>query len=59
MPLDYNTATLPADVPAGGWLSPTELRRTSQELTEAIAAEKWVDGCVCALRALSAIGGAL
>lgn len=54
---DYNTAALPRDAPAGGWLSHAELRQTARELSEAIAAEKWVDGVVLAIRLFGRWGG--
>lgn len=40
----------------GGWIANDELRQTTQQLSEAIAAEKWVDGVMFAIRALGAIG---
>jgi hypothetical protein len=57
-PRDYNAAALPRAAPPGGWLSADELRQTTQELTEAIAAEKWVDGVLFAVKALAIVGGA-
>jgi hypothetical protein len=57
-PCDYNTATLPRATPPGGWLSADELRRTTQQLTEAMVAEKWVDGLLFAVKALAILGGA-
>ncbi|MFH1745673.1 MAG: hypothetical protein ABIG44_01380 [Planctomycetota bacterium] len=56
---DYDNAELPRDMPGGGWLSHDELRNTTQRLAEAIAAEKWTDGVVFAVRLLSALGGGL
>ncbi len=58
-PRDYNTAELPRESAPGGWLSPQELRATSQRLTEALAGEKWTDGFVAALKCVAAIGGVL
>jgi hypothetical protein len=55
-PRDYATATLPRTAPPGGWLSDAELRRTTQALSEAIAAEKWLDGLLTALRLLALLG---
>lgn len=55
---DYDSADLSREAPPGGWLSDEELRATSQKLSEAIAAEKWTDGVIFAVRALSALGGA-
>lgn len=57
-PRDYEQAELSRATPAGGWLSHAELRKTTQELTEAIAAEKWADGVVCAIQLLSRFAGA-
>ncbi|MGD8452015.1 MAG: hypothetical protein PVJ57_09380 [Phycisphaerae bacterium] len=54
---DYTTAELPRDTPAGGWLAHEEVRDTAQRLAEAVAAEKWRDGVVCAVRLLSLVGG--
>jgi hypothetical protein len=56
---DYNAATLPRTTPAGGWISHEELRETSRRMSEAIAAEKWIDGFIAALQILSAMGGLL
>lgn len=55
-PVDYRSAELSREGPAGGWISETELRTTVQRMTEAVAAEKWVDGALFALRALAALG---
>lgn len=55
---DYATAELSREAPGGGWIASDELRATTQKLTEAIAAEKWVEGFVVAVRLLSALGGA-
>ncbi len=54
---DYNDATLSREAPAGGWLSDSALRDTVQQLAEAISAEKWTDGFVCAVRLLGELGG--
>lgn len=54
---DYEHAELPRSAPAGGWLSPGELRRTTQELAEAVAAERWVDGVLTTVRVLRMLGG--
>lgn len=53
---DYRSAGLSRTTPAGGWISDSELRRTSQELSEAIATERWVDGAVAAVRLLGRMG---
>jgi hypothetical protein len=55
-PRDYNAGALDRTAPAGGWLSHAELRDTTQRLSEAIAAEKWIDGVFWAVRALSFLG---
>ena len=56
---DYNEAGLPRGTPSGGWLSHEELRGTAQRLAEAIAAEKWTDGLICAVRLFHVLGGVL
>jgi hypothetical protein len=53
---DYESATLSRTAPAGGWLAHGELRQTAQRLAEAIAAEKWTDGMMFALRVLAQLG---
>ncbi len=55
---DYNQAGLPRDTAPGGWLSQEEIRRTAQQLAEAVAAEKWCDGVLFTLRLLQMLGGA-
>ena len=50
---DYETAELSRGVPVGGWLSHEELRRTVQQMSEAVAAEKWAEGVEFAVRLLS------
>ena len=54
---DYDTASLPRETPAGGWLSHDELRQTTQKMSEAIATEKWKDGMLLMLRILAGLGG--
>lgn len=49
---DYETAGLSRAAPAGGWISAGELRRTTQLMSEAIAAEKWTEGALLAIRVL-------
>lgn len=56
---DYGRALLPRSTPAGGWLTPAELRETSQRLAEALAAEKWTEGVLFAMRVLGVMGGGL
>ncbi|MCK4342025.1 MAG: hypothetical protein KAY37_09920 [Phycisphaerae bacterium] len=58
-PKDYNHAPLSREAAPGGWLSHTELRETARQLSEAVAAEKWTDGVLFALKALSVMGGVL
>ncbi len=54
--VDYENAELPRSSPAGGWLSHSELRQAAQRMAEAIAAEKWADGVLFAIRALALLG---
>lgn len=54
---DYNAAELPRTTPAGGWLSHDELRQTAQQIGEAIAAERWLDGMLFTLRLFGKLGG--
>ena len=54
---DYECAALSREAPAGGWLSHEELRETTRELAEAMAAEKWADGVACAIRLLTRFAG--
>ena len=54
---DYRNASLARGGPKGGWLSHEELRATTQKMAEAIAAEKWVDGMLVAIRLLTRVGG--
>ncbi len=56
---DYNRADLPRRQPAGGWLSPTELRASGRAMAEALAAEKWTDGFLAAIKLVCVLGGAL
>lgn len=59
---DYNDesgAVLPRGAPAGGWISHAELRDTSKRLAEAIAAERWTEGLLAALKLFSVVGGVL
>lgn len=53
---DYAAAELSRSTPAGGWISQSELRDAARRMSEAIAAEKWVEGVVFAMRALAAAG---
>jgi hypothetical protein len=56
---DYNAAGLSREAPPGGWISHDELRRTSQQMSEAIAAEKWSEGFLFAVQILAAAGGGI
>lgn len=56
---DYNQARLPRKAAPGGWLSHQELRETARRLSEAVAAERWTDGLLFALKALNVVGGML
>ncbi len=58
-PQDYRQAGLPRQTPAGGWISHDELRQTAREMSEAMAAEKWIDGLLAGLKLLAILGGAL
>ncbi len=58
-PRDYARADLPRDTPAGGWLDDAELRDVTRRLSEALAAERWTDGLLCAIRVFALIGGGL
>lgn len=55
VPVDYNTAGLPRAEPPGGWIGTGELRAASQKMSEAIAAEKWVEGFVFAVQAMGTL----
>lgn len=57
-PRDYEAAELSRAAPPGGWLTQAELGDTARRLAEAIAAEKWTDGVIFAVRLLGLIGGA-
>lgn len=56
---DYNADTLSRETPARGWVSEEELRATAQRMTEALAAEKWLDGLFFAVKTLALLGGCL
>lgn len=53
---DYNSATLSREAPGYGWISDSELRRTAQHISEAIAQEKWIEGFTVAVRWLQILG---
>ena len=54
---DYAAGRLSRTAPPGGWLSDSELRDTARQLAEAMAAEKWTDGFLAAVRLLAKLGG--
>ncbi len=54
--VDYASAGLSREAAPGGWISHEELRGTVQKMGEAIAAEKWTDGVLFAIKVLSAVG---
>ncbi len=54
---DYLGGDLSREAAAGGWISHEELRSTTQKLSEAIAAEKWIDGLLTAVRLIALLGG--
>ncbi|MFO0840509.1 MAG: hypothetical protein U1D55_18535 [Phycisphaerae bacterium] len=53
---DYQAADLAREAPGGGWISDDELRGACQRMSEAMAAEKWTEGLVFAVQALSMLG---
>lgn len=55
--VDYTTAQPSVGQPAGGWLSDGEVRGAAQRMTEAIAAEQWVQGFVALARLIAMAGG--
>lgn len=55
---EYDTADHDASAPVGGWLSVDELRERSRQMTEAIAAEKFVQGFLMAVQLMAMFGGA-
>lgn len=55
-PRDYQAAGLSREMPAGGWLSYEELHAVTRKLTESLAAEKWLDGVMFAVRTLALLG---
>jgi len=54
---DYENARLSRATPAGGWMSHEELRETTRNMAGALAAEKWADGVMFAIRLLTRFGG--
>lgn len=53
---DYAAAGLDASTPGGGWISHAELRAAAQRVGEAVAAEKWSEGFVAAVKLLALVG---
>lgn len=58
-PRDYGRAEFSRSVPPGGWIASEELRGVVQRMNEAIAFEKWTEGVLFAIRAMSMLGGGL
>jgi hypothetical protein len=56
---DYDAGELSRATPAGGWLPHEELREAARRMGEAIAAEKWTEGLLTALKLLFVFGGML
>lgn len=52
---DYANVGLTREAPAGGWISRSEIHAAQQQMTEAISAEKWVEGFAAAVRVLQLI----
>lgn len=51
---DYETGQrLSRETPAGVWISNEELRGAMQRMAESLAAEKWVEGALFAVRAVA------
>jgi len=55
-PRDYNQAKLSRAAPPGGWLSDAEVHETLRRFAEAVAAERWTDGVIFAVRAFALLG---
>jgi hypothetical protein len=53
---DYDAAKLSRESAPGGWISHEELRGATQKMAEAVAAEKWADGLVFAVRLFNTLG---
>jgi hypothetical protein len=47
---DYRTAEFDRSAPAGGWMLPAEVKERSRLMAEAIAAEKWEEAAILALK---------
>lgn len=56
---DYASADVSREAPGGGWIGDEELRSVTQRMTEAVAAEKWVEGAAFAVQAIALLGGGL
>jgi len=59
--IDYATAPAidTSAGPPGGWLTKDDVRVASAKMIEAVAAEKWTDGFVFAVKLFVAAGGAI
>lgn len=53
---DYPSAELSREAPQGGWISDSALRRAAQDISEAIAKEKWTEGFITAVRWMRVLG---
>lgn len=51
--VDYRHESLSREAAPGGWISHAEIAETTRKMSEAIAAEKWVDGVVFAARVMA------
>lgn len=51
--VDYLHAGLSREAARGGWISHAEITETTRKMSEAIAAEKWIDGVVFAARVIA------
>lgn len=53
-PRDYNAGEgLSRETPPRGWIANEELRGTMQRMAESLAAEKWTEGALFAIRAMA------
>lgn len=53
--VDYGSAELDRSTPADGWITDETLLSYQQRMTEAIAAEKWMDGFIFAIQLISVL----
>jgi hypothetical protein len=54
---DYASSTLDRSTPAGGWITPEELREAARQVGEAMADERWNEGIGAVLKSLALIWG--